>query len=215
MIHPFKFSYSCGIPKPFYMLFFSIPCSFRDKKGVVILFGMMNRGPQEQKKKSSLHQRLSLEKNKVNEGKFEEDELKMKIKFLNMQLKFTYVMSFVLFLGLAVGWQTGMPVPFGPVTQKSARERGRAIFIDGLKPCPIPPKNECGASQRALHLLRLKIKFFYVGTCAHKSPQKMVWGRYIRGCRSKTLVRHTKKCGQNRHIWCVGPVLPSLSSFSR
>lgn len=48
----------------------------------------------------SLDQRLSLEKNNVNECKLKEDKLNMKIKFLNMQLKFTYVISFVLLICL-------------------------------------------------------------------------------------------------------------------
>lgn len=48
----------------------------------------------------SLDQRLSLKKNNVNECKLKEDKLNMKIKFLNMQLKFTYVISFVLLICL-------------------------------------------------------------------------------------------------------------------
>lgn len=51
---------------------------------------------------ASLHQGLSLEKNKVNEGKLKEDESKMKVGFFNMQMNFTYVMIFVLLLGLVV-----------------------------------------------------------------------------------------------------------------
>ncbi|CAK8571155.1 unnamed protein product [Lathyrus sativus] len=56
--------------------------------------------PRAKESNSSLNQGLSLEKIKVNECKLKEDKLTMKIKFVNMQLKFTIEMSIVLLTGL-------------------------------------------------------------------------------------------------------------------
>ncbi|CAK8575652.1 unnamed protein product [Lathyrus sativus] len=49
---------------------------------------------------SSLNERLGLENIKVEECKHKEDELKMKIKFLRIQLKFTIGMIILLLIGL-------------------------------------------------------------------------------------------------------------------
>ncbi|CAL5211919.1 unnamed protein product [Lathyrus oleraceus] len=49
---------------------------------------------------SSFHERLGLEKIKVNECKHKEDELKKEIKFLKIQLKFTIGFMIVLLIGL-------------------------------------------------------------------------------------------------------------------
>lgn len=38
----------------------------------------------------------------MNGDKLKKDELKMKIKFLNMQLKFTFAMRFVMLIGLVL-----------------------------------------------------------------------------------------------------------------
>lgn len=56
--------------------------------------------PREKESILSLNERLSLDKIKVKECKLKDDELTMKIKIVNMELKFTIGMNILLLIGL-------------------------------------------------------------------------------------------------------------------